>query len=511
LATKLGGRIVKLKTDCVFIEGGNTIDSDDKIGGYHLETIKPSKHFNRVRSQKPNLEMYIHDNPKWKDICRKRQIVNKNVKPMVKSIINKNESLLMTGMPGSGKSYIIKHIINRLDELDKTYAICAPTGKAAINIGGTTIHKVLKLADGKIPKERLRFLKSLDYMIIDEISMMSSELYLLLISLKKLTKIKFILVGDFDQLPPVEQDNKKYDYRNAIVLKELADSNRIVLTENRRSDATMFNLLQKLKKGDKIDLNQFKNNTTLRNICYTNNTRRLINKRCMKQIKATGVDYIEIKNEDDKDVNAQDVCLFVGSPIVGRRNNCKYGIVNSEMYHVIRWNDKSICINNGCDGDIELAIKDFQKNVFIAYATTVHKSQGETINEPYTIYEWDRMYKQMKYTALSRTTDIEHINIVQTCIIDNRSCTDNISKKIDSHLAEDKKKKRRTKNFVTVEYIQQLLEDCKNTCQCCHHKVKTSGYSFKDLEQFSIERINNKLGHIQGNVKISCMGCNISR
>ena len=61
---------------------------------------------------------------------------------------------------------------------------------------------------------------------------------------------------------------------------------------------------------------------------------------------------------------------------------------------------------------MDIPIKDFQRLFYVAYCITVHKSQGETYNEPYTIHEFERFDGRLKYVALSRATDFRLINIL---------------------------------------------------------------------------------------------------
>ncbi len=61
---------------------------------------------------------------------------------------------------------------------------------------------------------------------------------------------------------------------------------------------------------------------------------------------------------------------------------------------------------------------EFQKLVLVGYAFTTHSVRC-TINEPYTIHEWDKLHKKLKYIAFGRATKKEHINIIQTYIIYN--------------------------------------------------------------------------------------------
>jgi ATP-dependent exoDNAse (exonuclease V) alpha subunit len=56
----------------------------------------------------------------------------------------------------------------------------------------------------------------------------------------------------------------------------------------------------------------------------------------------------------------------------------------------------------------------FQRLFYVAYCITIHKSQGTTFDFPYTIHEWNnkRFCNRLKYVALSRTTNLENINVM---------------------------------------------------------------------------------------------------
>ena len=74
--------------------------------------------------------------------------------------------------------------------------------------------------------------------------MVESKFYKFFSSLQRLKPdIRFIIVGDFNQLAPVS-DKKEFDYKNSCVLYELCQGNRISLTKCRRSDDTLFNMLR---------------------------------------------------------------------------------------------------------------------------------------------------------------------------------------------------------------------------------------------------------------------------
>ena len=80
----------------------------------------------------------------------------------------------------------------------------------------------------------IRQASKVEYLVIDEVSMMPYSIYELLYRIKLITNVKFILVGDYKQLPAVE--SKKYNYSNSLLLKELVDFNIEVLTVNHRNN-----------------------------------------------------------------------------------------------------------------------------------------------------------------------------------------------------------------------------------------------------------------------------------
>ena len=92
--------------------------------------------------------------------------------------------------------------------------------------------------------------------------------------------MKFIIAGDFGQLPPVD-DKRKGDYENSPALHMLCGGNRIKLTKCRWSDSVLFRLCENVDSIIKAD---FKPTTkTYLNLAYTHRTRIRVNKECMER------------------------------------------------------------------------------------------------------------------------------------------------------------------------------------------------------------------------------------
>ena len=61
---------------------------------------------------------------------------------------------------------------------------------------------------------------------------------------------------------------------------------------------------------------------------------------------------------------------------------------------------------------LEISVEQFQLYFWVNYCSTMHRVQGDSIDRPFTIHEWNRIKKDMRYTAISRTTKKECINVI---------------------------------------------------------------------------------------------------
>jgi ATP-dependent DNA helicase PIF1 len=132
---------------------------------------------------------------------------------------NKYPYFFITGSAGTGKSFIINLIIDHLKSKQSNYLLLAPTGVAATNIGGETIHSALRIHEtlggfqtlAFYDYDFLKFLETIDTLIIDEISMVSNALFSFISDMFSIIQqqtiafggLNVIVVGDLAQLPPV--------------------------------------------------------------------------------------------------------------------------------------------------------------------------------------------------------------------------------------------------------------------------------------------------------------------
>ena len=133
----------------------------------------------------------------------------------------KQEFIFLTGAAGTGKSTMLEHVRNQLD-LKKM--IVAPTGVAALNIGGNTINSAFRIGFDTIPEitkskdpRFAKLLKNLELLIIDEISMVrapmldaiSQSLQIHRNSTVPFGGVNVLACGDLFQLPPVVQSHEE--------------------------------------------------------------------------------------------------------------------------------------------------------------------------------------------------------------------------------------------------------------------------------------------------------------
>jgi ATP-dependent exoDNAse (exonuclease V) alpha subunit len=184
----------------------------------------------------------------------------------------KHSNVFLTGGAGVGKSYITNEVISDYRKRGKQVVSLGSTGVSAVNIGGFTVHSFFVFgiasnfeelaATDKRAKKRLadlkKVLKATDLIIIDEISMVSTDLLdMIAYRLNAYGYLgKVLFVGDFFQLPPVQKGNGRNDifgeklYAFESMAWERFDLTVIELTEMKRTqDAEFTHILSKVRKG----------------------------------------------------------------------------------------------------------------------------------------------------------------------------------------------------------------------------------------------------------------------
>jgi DNA replication protein DnaC len=403
-----GGIPLEIKTDCVNYASNHEIelygywDTQNTIKKYRCEEYKPLKHeINISNTETLEIEPNIYNN-----VC---EIDDFN--ELANNIISSNKGCLLLGMAGCGKTYLTNKIIDLLEEgQEKKVVKLAPTNKATLNIKGKTLDKFsYGLIQGK---NSIKKFSNIDYVIIDEVSMMKEIFYQVLLYIKKYNpSIKFIIVGDFGQLEPVK-DRCKFNYENSRCLYELVDGNKLTLTVCKRSNNKLFNECLRVRDNKPLKYKYVPETETYLNVSYTNSTRKFINEECVNRFISQNENVKTAKIEAlPYDKNSQSYLLAKGMPVISRINSKSMGIVNNETFMVIKITNEFITVKNELNEEKEVKKATFNRLFHLAFCITVHKSQGATFNKPYTIYDWEIMNNKLKYVAISRATKIENIQI----------------------------------------------------------------------------------------------------
>ena len=111
----------------------------------------------------------------------------------------------------------------------------------------------------------------------------------------------------------------------------------------------------------------------------------------------------------------QNVHLTKGMPIIAHKTNKKLDILNSQTFTITKVTKETLTYKDD-KKEFTVPINDFHQYFYLGFCITVYASQGETFNQKYTIYDWDIacFCEKAKYVAMSRSTDINLIQIAQS-------------------------------------------------------------------------------------------------
>lgn len=389
----------------------------------------------------------------------KKSIENQSIKlseiqiDAIKSCFEENISII-TGGPGTGKTTIINTISKIFIENGYNISLCAPTGRAAKRIEETTgieaktIHRML----GYIPSSyddigHFEYNEDnpldTDLIIIDEMSMVDIVLFeKLLRGIKDNTKL--IIVGDVDQLPSVGAGN---------VLKDLINSNKIKYTKlidifRQSENSNIIVNAHKINNGQEPILNEKNSDFFFLNTDAPSITRNIVVDLISRRLpKAYGYDYskdIQILTQSRKGIcgvfelnkllqdilnpktEASDEILVgnklfrVNDKVMQTKNNYNlsfiddegeenFGVYNGDMGHIIFIDKSSNKLTVEMDDKrlIEYSLEDLD-NLELAYAITIHKSQGSEFKS--VIIPMFDGYKLLQtrnllYTAITRAKE----------------------------------------------------------------------------------------------------------
>jgi len=377
-------------------------------------------------------------------------------KNVIQSILN-GDTIFLTGSPGTGKSFVLQVIMPKL--FHKNVGITATTGCAAINVGGTTIHSFFKLKpDTNVSKhiakltstkcDTYKKIRDLDILIIDEVSMLDNILCNTISDILKACKntdrvfggIQMIFVGDFFQLPPITNNfcflssswielNPKIIELTELIRQTDDKLFQLILAKLRFGKLTkqIYDILIKNKEITFADIKPtrlYPNNVDVDKINQKEIKKLLVNEPKSNTFVAY---FTKVANDSLKQkLNEYTIFLCVGSQVMITRNiSIENELVNGTRGVVVNITKSSCFVKtlNGLIHEINYYPQEYKNNyvknltimfmpIKLAYALTIHKSQGSTID----YLEIDLGSKIFEYgqgyTALSRGKKLENIKII---------------------------------------------------------------------------------------------------
>ncbi len=386
-------------------------------------------------------------------------------------IANTNTPLFITGKAGTGKSTFINTI---QEKIDKNFLVLAPTGIAAINVGGQTMHSFFGFpfevigphTELRISDEKRDLLKHIDTIIVDEVSMVRCDMvdgmdrYL---CEAFHTHMPFggkqvVFVGDLFQLPPVvantaDEDmlgdlwekGKPYFYK-AHVLKRMNLPKIEFRTVYRQKDRDFLELLNRLRFGDSTQedldlLNQrvdYDGDTEDYSVILTAYRRMADNMNEEKLSELDTEEYCYSGKVDGKfrtkDFIVPELLkLKVGAQVMFCKN-ISHSCVNGTIAKVSNLSEDTITVTleNGAEVNVELTVWKSYERVYnretkkmesevvgtftqyplkLAWAVTIHKSQGMTFDRMHFDLSHGTFAPGQAYVAISRMRSLKGLTL----------------------------------------------------------------------------------------------------
>lgn len=372
-------------------------------------------------------------------------------------VLQSGNNVFLTGEPGAGKTHTINRFIEWLRSNYRVYAITASTGIAATHINGTTIHAWSgigirrKITEGVIHTLMsndftMRRIVGAEVLVIDEISMLDAEfvdnLNFVLQQLRgnalPFGGLQIVFVGDFFQLPPVSKDGP---VKFAFEAEAWTAANPTIcyLTEqHRQSDPVFLDILSSMRAGTitkahKDILTACEKTAAPDTRLFTHNTdvdrvnnielRKIKGEEKQYRMRSDGIPFL-VERLKSSCLAPEVLTLKVGARVMFVYNNFEHHYVNGTVGTVVSFDDHDMPVIQTKDGRRlipEVAEWSFIENghtkasirqipLRLAWAITVHKSQGMSLDE--ASVDLTRAFEHGQgYVAISRVRSLDGLHL----------------------------------------------------------------------------------------------------
>ena len=387
---------------------------------------------------------------------------------------DEQQFIYLTGAAGTGKTTLIEKV---LEENSLKKIVVAPTGVAALNIGGSTINSAFRIGFDTFPVIQesndprfKKLLKKLELLIIDEISMVRAPMLDAISETLKLYRnseepfggVHVLACGDLFQLPPVVKDHEvnaideKYEsvyFFSSNSFKEIKSPSFFELTYSFRQseDENFYSLLNNIRLGENLEdsINQI--NRACFNPDFENESSLIITTRKYRaeQINEEMLNFIEgpatsAKSEEFGEFNENDLpaprnlrikkgakVMFIKNDSEGRWVNGTIGEVTNcsdkkgrflrvqvgdDIHKVKReeWNKIKYVYDEYNDEMEEEIVSSFKQfPIKLGWAVTIHKAQGLTLDSCSIDLGNGAFATGQTYVALSRCKTLNSLNLYQ--------------------------------------------------------------------------------------------------
>jgi tRNA A37 threonylcarbamoyladenosine biosynthesis protein TsaE len=380
------------------------------------------------------------------------------------NILKSGQNVFLTGSAGAGKTHVLNQYIKYLKARKVPVAVTASTGIAATHMNGMTIHSWSGIGiknnitrSGLLLLETKKYLKkNLDkvkVLIIDEISMLhKNQLELVNIVLKHFKNsaeafggIQVVLSGDFFQLPPIgnELPKEKFAFM-APAWVEAGFTICYLTVQYRQSDNELNQILNEIRRGNLSEYSRKRltdaQDTTLEkdwnptklythnvDVDHINSVHLAELEGRSKRFDATTKGNQKILESFKKSVQASEhIVLKKGAKVMFVRNNPEAGYINGSMGEIIGYSDEGFPVVRLLNGRKIIANEEnwtvenetgralatyIQVPLRLAWAITVHKSQGMTLDAA-EINLSKTFEKGQGYVALSRLKELKNLKLL---------------------------------------------------------------------------------------------------